>query len=269
MTREPLDCADVRRRLVAGHVPSGPELEAHLRVCPECRELLENDAKLGLSLGQAVRPEPDPGELFARIERDLSREVGPRATLRALPTSLRGALLALLSGLLLLVHLWFWPRPNLGAYSPLVFWSAALLFAVAITWGARLLVRGPSAPLGAGRAQRLLAPMLLAVPVLAALLAPLGSSDAAELWGSPSNCFVYGCLLTVPVVLLYWLFERRDAPPLAALLGAGALAGVAANLLLHAHCPSAHPGHLLLGHASVGAAWAVALSWLRPAQLER
>jgi hypothetical protein len=61
------------------------------------------------------------------------------------------------------------------------------------------------------------------------------------------------------VVLLYWLFERRDQVPLSALVSAGALAGLAANLLLHAHCSSANWGHLLLGHASIGVAWALAL----------
>jgi hypothetical protein len=61
------------------------------------------------------------------------------------------------------------------------------------------------------------------------------------------------------LVILYWLFERREIVPVRALVTAGALAGVAANLLLHAHCGSAHPGHLLLGHASIGVVWALAL----------
>jgi hypothetical protein len=63
-------------------------------------------------------------------------------------------------------------------------------------------------------------------------------------------------------LLLAWLFERRDTVPPTALVSAGALAGVAANLLLHAHCPSAHLGHLLLGHASIGVMWAVTLGVL-------
>jgi len=269
MNREPLDCADVRRSFVEGLVPSGPELEAHVRTCAECRELLDNDAELGRSLGQAVLPAPDPGELFALIERDVARDVGLRARLRALPTGLRSAILVLAAGLLLVSHLVLWPRRNLLAYSPVVFAGALSLLGLAIVLGARALLRGPSAPLRAARVERLLAPGLLAVPALAALLAPLGSSEAAALWGSPGNCFVYGALLTVPMVLLYRLLERRDAPPATALLAAGALAGATANLLLHAHCPSAHPGHLLLGHVSIGAAWAAALWLLRPAQLER
>jgi hypothetical protein len=68
--------------------------------------------------------------------------------------------------------------------------------------------------------------------------------------------------LVVPVLLLLWLLERRDAPPLSVLVAAGGLAGLAANLLLHVHCPSVQLAHLLLGHASIGAAWAVVLGLL-------
>jgi hypothetical protein len=112
----------------------------------------------------------------------------------------------------------------------------------------------------------------LVVPALAMLIAPLGSPspEAAAAWGSPSTCFSYGAALVAPFLLLYWLFERRDNVPLTVLVSAGGLAGIAANLLLHAHCPSAHLGHLLLGHASIGVAWALALGLLsRPLQRAR
>jgi len=270
MKGEALDCADVRRSFVAGRVPVGPELEAHLATCPECRELLEDDGRLGRGLGGAVLPEPDPGGLFALVDRDIARDSGPRSKLRALPTRVRAVLVASAAGALLVSQLWLRPRPDLGVYSPVVFWSAALLLAVTIVVGALRLLRGPTAPLDSSRAERSLSVLLLAVPALVSLLAPLGSDEAATRWGSPAYCLGYGVALTAPLVLLYWLLERRDAPPSSALLSAGALAGVAANLLLHAHCASAHPGHLLLGHVSVGVAWATLL-WLmkRPAQVAR
>ena len=85
------------------------------------------------------------------------------------------------------------------------------------------------------------------------------STEAASAWGNPASCFTYGAALVAPLVLLYWLFERRAAVPWGALVMAGGVVGVAANLLLHAHCPSANPGHLLLGHASIGVVWALAL----------
>jgi hypothetical protein len=269
MKHEALECVDVRRSFVAGQVPSGPELERHLAGCPECRELLQDDARLGLSLGGAVPPELDPGELFELVGRDIARERGPRARLRALPTRLRTSVFVGVAALLLLSQLAWHPRANLGAYSPLVFWTAALLLGAAVVVGAVHLLRGPSAPLASEHRERAWAPVLLAVPALVSVLAPLGSAEAAELWGRPGYCFAYGAVLTAPLVLVYWLFERRDTPPSTALLSAGAIAGLAANLLLHAHCPSAHPGHLLLGHVSIGLAWAALLWLLKKPQLAR
>jgi hypothetical protein len=109
----------------------------------------------------------------------------------------------------------------------------------------------------------------LILPAIAALVVPIGSEmpGATEAYGNPMGCFLYGSALIVPFVLLYWLFERRDSVPVTSLVSAGALAGIAANLLLHAHCFSAHLGHLLLGHASIGAVWALGLGLLsRPLQ---
>lgn len=261
MKGEALDCAQVRRRFVAGRVPTGPEVEAHLASCPECRELFKNDAALGRRLGEAAAaPKAEVSELFSVLERDLAQERGLRADLRALSTTARASVLIGIALLLLVGHLLWRPRPNLGVYSPAVFWLSASLLVIALVIGARELLRGPSASRAAAQRERLLAPALLAAPLCAAFFAPLGLAEAAELWGRPGNCFAYGAALSAPLVVLYWLFERRDAPPRAALLGAGALAGIAANLLLHAHCPSAHPGHLLVGHVSVGVLWAALLA---------
>ena len=132
MNREVLDCADVRRSFVAGHVPSGPAVEAHLAGCPECRELFEGDAALGRRLGGAVQPELDPAGLFALVERDIAQDVGPRAKLRAWPTPLRAFLLIGAALLLLVSQLWLSPRPNLGVYSPAVFWTGVVVLGASI-----------------------------------------------------------------------------------------------------------------------------------------
>lgn len=269
MKHEALECVDVRRSFVAGQVPSGPELEQHLAGCPECRELFQDGARLGRGLGAAVSPELDPGALFELVGRDIALERGPRATLRALPTPLRTGMFVGVAALLLFSQLAWQRRPNFGVYSPVVFWTAALLLGAGVVVGAVRLLRGPSASLSSERRERALAPLLLAVPALVSLLAPLGSAEAAALWGRPGYCFAYGAVLTAPLVLLYWLFERRDTPPSTALLAAGAVAGLTANLLLHAHCPSAHPGHLLLGHVSIGLVWAALLWLLKKPQLAR
>jgi len=222
--------------------------------------LFENDASLGRGLAQAVLPQVTPGDLFALVEHDVTREVGLRARLRALPTRMRAGTLVGVAGALLGLQLLLHRRHDFGEYSPVVFWATALVLVAALALGASQVMRGPSAPLGSAVRERGVAVALLLAPALVALLAPLGASSPDELaWANPSGCFSYGAALVVPVVLSYWLFERRDAVPFSALVSAGALAGLAANLLLHAHCSSANLAHLLLGHASIGAAWALAL----------
>ena len=255
-----MECAEIRNHFVAGRLPTGAAVKAHLEVCPHCPELFENDARLGRSLAQAVAPEVTPGDLFALVERDVSREVGSRARLRALPTGLRAGTLVGLAGALLGFQLLLHRRTDFAEYSAVVFWAIALALAGTLVLGALLVMRGASAPLGPSGRDRRLALVLLLAPALAALLAPLGtSSQEALAWDNPSGCFSYGTALVVPLVLLYWLFERRDSVPLSALVSAGALAGLAANLLLHAHCSSANWAHLLLGHASIGVVWALGL----------
>lgn len=256
-----MECAEIRNGFVAGRVPAGPEVEAHFAACPHCHELFENDARLGRRLAQAVLPAAPAGDLFALVERDLGQEVGLRARLRALPLRVRVAALSSVAGALFLFQLLRNRRADFGGYSPGLFWGVALGLAFAFVAGALTVLRGANAPLASQGRGRGVAVVLLVLPALAALSAPLGaeSLESATAWGNPSSCFSYGAALVVPVVLLYWLFERRDSVPLRALVAAGAVAGLAANLLLHVHCGSAHPGHLLLGHASIGLVWALAL----------
>ena len=146
------------------------------------------------------------------------------------------------------------------------------MLAAAILAGALHLARGATAPSMSPGRERGIALLLLLLPAVALLAAAFGwgQAEAAASWDYPGACFAYGAVLVAPFVLLYWLFERRDLVPSSALVSAGALAGIAANLLLHAHCASAHPGHLLLGHASIGGFWALVLAiFSRPLQLTR
>ena len=263
-----MECAEIRNGFRAGRVPTGPQVEAHFAVCPHCHELFQNDARLGRRLAQAVLPEAPVGDLFALVERDLSQELGLRARLRALPLGVRVAALSGVAGVLFAFQFLRSRSADFGGYSPRVFWGLALAFALAFVAGVLTLSRGATAPLASWARGRAAAVLLLVLPALVALLAPFGASlEAQAAWGNPSSCFSYGAALVVPLVLLYWLFERRDIVPLRALVAAGAVAGLAANLLLHAHCGSAHPGHLLLGHASIGLVWAFALRlvWGSPA----
>ena len=264
-----MDCAEIRSGFVGGSIPEGPAVAEHVALCPQCRELFEKGAELGRRLARAVLPPVPPEELLLAVEQDLAGEQGIHASLRALPTWLRTALLVGLGLLLVGSHLLLDRRSDFGDYGAVAFWGIALAFGGALLLGSWRLLRGASQPLAAARRERRVALLLLALPILAALLAPLGAPPTplgilreAETWGSVSSCFNYGVALVMPFALLAWLLERRDRVPLSALVAAGALAGIAANLLLHAHCSSVHLGHLLLGHASIGAAWALGLALL-------
>ncbi|HYJ10922.1 MAG TPA: NrsF family protein [Polyangiaceae bacterium] len=253
-----MDCADIRQGFASGVIPEGPAVAEHVRACPHCRELFEQGAMLGLRFAQAPLPPPDPGDLFSAVQRDLQGEVGLHARLRALPSWARATALVAIGGLLFALHLFLDVRPDLDEYGLDVFGAVTLLLGAGLVWGAWRLVRGVSRP---ARREGTLALALLALPMLVTFVVPLGAlyDDPVSTWGNPADCFSYGAALVLPMVALAWLFERRDRIPAAALVSAGALAGVAANLLLNAHCASVHLGHLMLGHASIGIAWALGL----------
>lgn len=267
-----MDCAEIRGSFVAGSVPAGPDVQEHLKWCPHCRELFEKGAQLGRRLAQAVLPAVEPGGLFALVDAEVKRETGLRAKLRALPSRLRAGALVAVAVSLLGLELGLRRRADFADFSPLIFWGIVVLLIAGVAVGAGRLMRGSSVPLGSAARERSVAAVFLVLPAMALLVVPIGSQmpGAAETWGHPMTCFTYGAALVVPFVLLYWLFERRDQVPTSSLVSAGALAGIAANLLLHAHCYSAHLGHLLLGHASIGVVWALLLGLLsKPLHLSR
>jgi hypothetical protein len=261
MKKTAVDCAEIRSNFLAGRVPEGAAVSAHLEGCAACRELFESDARLGRALSLGAVAAPAAEQLLERVSSELEREAGLRARVRALPSTTRlvalvGLALAL-AGYQLLIN----RRVDFASYSPAVFWSVACVLVASLGWGGWVLLRGTLVPLGARRARW--APLLLLLPALLALLAPLGAKpEVGALGDGAGACFGYGAALVVPVLILLWLSERRDSVPLSAVVLAGAVAGLSANLLLHAHCASAELGHLLGGHASIGVAWSVALALL-------
>jgi hypothetical protein len=264
MKVETLECAEIRSEFVAGRIPASPRVEEHLKVCPHCRELFANDAELGRRLAQAVLPALESGDLFALVDREVQRETGLRARLRALPTRLRAMILGGVVLVLLATQLAYCCRPDFVEYEPLVFWGVVGLLGVALGVGVWRVLRGASLPLWKSSNERWVTAGLMATPLLAILLMPLGTSSPEWLaaFGRPELCFSHGALLSVPFVLAYWLFERRDRIPVSTWVTVGALAGISSNLLLHAICPSENLAHLLLGHATIGVAWALLLAAL-------
>ena len=258
MTARPVDCAEIRSGFLSGNVPEGTGVAAHIEACPQCRELFEKGAELGKRLAQAVLPAAEPGDLFRAVQADLSREVGGRARLRAWPTWLRAVLLVGV-GLLLLLgsQLVVLPRSDFGELG-VTFWLLACFLAIWLLGGSLWLLHVATAPVSTARLGERLALVLLLVPAGAAVMA----YEVSASWANPGFCFGYGGVWAAPFVVVAWLLERRDRVPLHSLVVVGALAGVVANLLLHVHCPSLHLGHLLLGHASIGVAWALVLGLL-------
>jgi hypothetical protein len=231
-----------------------------VRGCASCQELFAEGAQLGRLLAVATQAEGDPRDLFAQVERDLKREVGLRAWLRALPSGARAAALFVSGFALVLFALAFNRRADFASFPPLVFWLVVAVLSGALALGSWRLMRGVALPVRFAAREPRTAASLLLLPVAVALLAPGSKRSAAPShWDDPMGCFGYGVVMVTPFLLLYWLFERRDAPSVTALVSAGALAGISGNLLLYAHCGSAHLGHLLLGHASIGAALALVL----------
>jgi hypothetical protein len=249
-----MDCAQIRDAFVGGKVLPIEAVRAHLEVCPHCRELFARDAELGRSLAsEASLAVPFPDAMFEQLEARVAGETGPRAWLRSRPTNLRGMFVVL--GVLLVVLFGgiAKQRPDFADYPTTRVALVLVLYFVAIVVAAAKELT--LAPRRGGFADN---PLLLSGGLgLPFLVAFLPATEASRHFGPEGalGCFVYGAVLTVPVALLLWAFDRDDEPSLRS-VGLSAVAlGLSANLVLELHCPSGNALHLLLGHASIGIAW--------------
>jgi hypothetical protein len=98
----------------------------------------------------------------------------------------------------------------------------------------------------------------LALPLIHALSGSVAHQSNARTDASFAEqafaCFSYGLFLTLPFLIVLMALERSDRPWLKILTGAGAMAGLVANAALALHCLNSEPGHLAVGHATIGAA---------------
>lgn len=227
------------------------------------------DGARGLSPELAQRVDeatvaPDLDHLYARLRVDLEREQGLRGWLRARSTLARGLLAfgaVVLAGVVIALG---FARPDLGSYPPdrlaVSLAAMALVMAVSMALALRPLQRaalpGWVGPLAVTCSLLLLAGLYLIAPLEAprALFEP-------GVFGPALRCLGTGLALGVPVYGVLVLLDRggsRRAVPMAL------AAGMAANLVLHIHCPSGQPSHLMLGHFGAAALLLLAIAlWAR------
>ncbi|MET0793094.1 MAG: hypothetical protein ABW061_16360, partial [Polyangiaceae bacterium] len=246
-----MDCSQIRDAFLRGELLSEAEVQAHLAACPECTALFERDAELGRALAAESAPvSAFPEAVFAEVEARVALETGPRAWLRSRPTQLRLLLVALCVVLLVALGGGLLQRPDLAQYpiARMVILLGAYFLAVLLAVGKELSlgVRG-----GKFGDYVVLASFGLALPFLAAFVPATEASRHSAPEGA-LGCFLYGALFTMPLSVLLWAVDRDDRPSLRTVCLSAAALGLSANLLLELHCPSGHPIHLVLGHATLG-----------------
>jgi hypothetical protein len=262
MSDQGMDCSSIRDALLAGSPPTGSGLDAHLRECEACSELLRNSGDLARAFSKAEAPAAPNPELWKSLEGALAAEKGPRAWLRSRATPVRLFVVALVAGAVVFVG----GQPVDETVPPVEVTIGWLVgFALAAFACLSVLV----APLGRPRPPRIvLLPLVvvaLVLPLAYALLGAAPSNRPGSFAEQAIGCFAFGTILSLPFFGVVWAFERSDRPWLTRLVGVGAVAGLVANAALALHCPNTEMGHLVLGHAaigvalaSIGAIWAVA-----------
>lgn len=236
--------SDPSERATAPQPDAEPRLDAEL-----------SRALRGPRSGAPAAP-PDLDGLFAAVGRDLQRERGVVAWLRARSTSLRLVLAGSASGAVVLAAYAWFARPDLGAY-PVARMVAVVLIAVSVLAASLALAlrptQRPAAPSWAAAAVAglgllgLLAVYLLpALPALDPSHAQAPGLEAALHRAWP--CLGIGLVVAAALYALWSLLDRGGARRG---LAAAAAAGLTANLALQLHCPITAPAHLILGHLGV------------------
>jgi hypothetical protein len=253
-----MDCGELRDRLRAGSVPTGPGLRAHLERCEHCAELLRDEGELGRALGRSeLAGELDETSLWRDMDRALARESGLRAWLRSRSTRFRiGIAVAATIAITMVGAAGLREDWRTFPVALKVFW--ALLLATAISTSLPLAI--VSLGRGSPGATRVIGLAVIGVAVPFGLAFVPGSSGAQSALGNiytefvarVGACLAYGLSLSVPVAALLWALDREDHPPLNRLVLMATTAGLAGNVALFLHCSIRHPEHIVAGHAALG-----------------
>lgn len=211
----------------------------------------------------------DLAALRAGLDARIAADRGLIARLRARPTPERVALVVTVTALTVAATTLATPRGDLGALPlPPTLALMGVLGSVAAVATARLL-RPLHRPPPRAASDRLLLALAALAPVAAALWSAQGHDGAAAGEGLTflrrcAGCAAFGGALAVPVLVLATVLRRArvDGPAVAAL--AGVVAGIAATLVLHVHCPITAAAHVLVGHVALVPALALAATlWRR------
>jgi len=208
--------------------------------------------------------------LHENVNSLIEQERGVIATLRALSTSRRIALVIGLATTVTLLALVVTPRPDMEIYpAPRLIVSLALLglLTAAALWR---LLRPLHQPAPAPWTGTVLLVAGVLAPVVMALV-PLSLVDHGHPAGTGINftiscckCLGFGGVLGLPVLLLATLVRRARVAGAAIVALGGVAAGLTGNLTLQVHCPIIDPLHQLLGHASLLVfLMAIAIIWQR------
>jgi hypothetical protein len=218
------------------------------------------DDLLGPELPQLLRKaEPPPGDLdalYAQLTGSVAAERGLRAWLRARSTGTRALLATSVMALLAVLSATVFQRPDLGVYPGARMAGVLLVIGAGVTLLLALALRPlqrpapPAWALALATAGALLA-LLAAYAMPAAHLAHPASLQAPGLLPLLQRalpCLVIGVVLGGVVYAALVSLDRGGSRRA---LATAAASGLAANLVLHLHCPVTEPMHMVLGHLGV------------------
>jgi hypothetical protein len=199
--------------------------------------------------------------LWTRTRDALGRERGLRARLRSTRTPVRIGIVLVTTALVLGLIAAARVRPDLDAVPPRLFAAGLAVLAAGLLASAVLLLRPLYRhPLRTG-ALGTVAWIAFVLPAVLVVAAPLHQAvgahpesfegTGADFWPRALACFLFGCALGLPVLLVLLLVERRANLGWSRILLLAAAMGLVGNLVLTLHCPLVSAGHLLAGHATV------------------
>lgn len=194
-------------------------------------------------------------KMHAELQGKLAQEKGAAAWLRARPTPVRAMFASLLLGLIVVITMATWLRPDFGIYPAgrmqAVLGTIAVLLVldvILVLWPLQF----PAAP------RWLMAAAVAGAPIglFFWYSAPPAHTDPrsvpSETFGSllvhAARCLVVGSVVAGGMYALLRALDRGGSDRL---LLMAASAGLAGNLMLQLHCANTTPMHLVIGHLGV------------------